>query len=59
MLEEDASAVLPKDGPPSGIVMVKSQQRRRISTLLHRGKQLSTKLVKQLRRGILLHPKIW
>lgn len=37
-LEEDASAVLPKDGPPSMITMAKSQQRRRISTLLHRGK---------------------
>ncbi|KAH2096508.1 hypothetical protein KXW65_004410, partial [Aspergillus fumigatus] len=56
-LEEDASAVLPKEGPPSVIAMAKSQQRRRISTLLHRGKQLSTKLVKQLGRGILLHPK--
>lgn len=37
-LEENASAVLPKDGPPSVIAMAKSQQRRRISTLLHRGK---------------------
>jgi hypothetical protein len=58
-LEENASAILPKDGPHSVIAMARSQQRRRIRTLLHRGKQLSTKLVKQLGRGILLHPKIW
>jgi hypothetical protein len=58
-LEENASGMFPREGPTSMIAMAKSQQRSRISTLLHRGKWLSTKLVKQLGRGILLHPKIW
>ncbi|KAI2835493.1 hypothetical protein CBS11350_10019 [Aspergillus niger] len=58
-LEENASAIHSKDSPPSVIAMAKSQQRSRIRTLLHRGKRLSTKLVKQLGRGILFHPKIW
>ncbi|KAF7166574.1 hypothetical protein CNMCM6106_002349 [Aspergillus hiratsukae] len=58
-LEENASGILPRDGPTGVIAMAKIQQRSRISTLLHRGKWLSTKLVKELGRGILLHPKIW
>ncbi|PKX89924.1 uncharacterized protein P174DRAFT_463421 [Aspergillus novofumigatus IBT 16806] len=56
-LEENASAILPKDSPPSMTAMAKCQQRRCIRTLLHGGEQLSTKLVKQRGRGILLHPK--
>jgi hypothetical protein len=58
-LEENASNILPREGPTSVIAMANSQQRSRISTLLHRGKWLSMKLVRQLGRGILLHPKIW
>ncbi|KAF7173935.1 hypothetical protein CNMCM6106_008021 [Aspergillus hiratsukae] len=58
-LEENACGILPRDGLTSMTSMAKIQQRSRISTLLHRGKWLSTKLVKELGRGILLHPKIW
>ncbi|KAL6229622.1 hypothetical protein BDW75DRAFT_235057 [Aspergillus navahoensis] len=58
-LEENASGIFPREGPTSVIARAKSQQRSGISTLLHRGTWLSTKLVKQLGRGILLHLKIW
>jgi hypothetical protein len=58
-LEENASGIIPREGPTSVIAMANIQQRSRISTLLHRGKWLSIKLVRQLGRGILLHPKIW